>query len=213
MRTLAALLGGLGVGLLAGAALSHAEASLRAKKHYQEEYEETAATLERVYQFRIARAESKFWKNVDNASVVDDENYDLNEYSFQTADDDPITVGGEITIETPIATPDYVAAATQYGDQETFASDVSPWSLEFIEEEDYQDDDHRSKEQIVILMGGSDDEPLFMMDGHQIDNWAELVGDYILKEFYQRCPPGADRVLYVRNHARDEDYEVIQEMP
>jgi len=52
-----------------------------------------------------------------------------------------------------------------------------------------------------------------MMDVEPIEDWYELIGDDILRQFYQRVPVGGEPVLYVRNHRRDEDYEVVQVIP
>ena len=56
-------------------------------------------------------------------------------------------------------------------------------------------------------------EPSFYIDGQEINDWDEKLGDSILIDFYRLVPPGIAQVLYVRNHKTDEDYEVVREIP
>lgn len=205
MRT-AWFLGGLGVGLIVGATLTFLEANFSAELKARNRYDEML-DLHR----RMLDRNSTLNQDVKIEEPVEEE-FDLNEYSFQGEE---ITVGGDIVVETPIAEEpidfEYVNRVVEYNESDVFVNGTSPWSLEYIDAETYEEDDGRGKEQITILMGL--DEPIFLMDGEQIDNWEELIGGDILKEFYQRVPPGVDRVLYVRNHRRDEDYEVVQDTP
>jgi len=215
-RGIGALLCGLGGGLIFGALAAHAEATnaaeIRAKNRYDEQLELHKRILERQRIGQIEsivegpaglEAELIFDKTVEQINLSGDD-LPLPDSS------DTIKVGGEITVETQMP-PDYVGTASQYADPGTFIQDGKVLSLEYIEEEDYEEEDGRAKEQITIFMG---DEPIFVMDGESIENWAELIGDHILVDFYQKIPPGEkDRVLYVRNHRRDEDYEVWQSMP
>lgn len=89
---------------------------------------------------------------------------------------------------------------------------VNDYGVSYIDEEDYLDeDDGRFKGKIDILMDEAG--PIFMMDGEVIDDWDKRVGDSIMVDFFKLVPPNADRVLYVRNHRTDEDYEVVQVTP
>lgn len=88
---------------------------------------------------------------------------------------------------------------------------VNDYGVSYIEEEDYLDQDGRFKGKIDIMM--DEHNPIFLMDGQPIDDWDRRVGDSILVDFYKLVPPGADDVLYVRNHRTDEDYEVVRVSP
>lgn len=88
---------------------------------------------------------------------------------------------------------------------------VNDYGVSYIEEEEYQEDDGRYKGQLTLVI--SDGEPEFFMDGVMIEDWDERVGQSIVVDFTQLVPPGVNPVLYVRNHTRDEDYEVILESP
>lgn len=84
-------------------------------------------------------------------------------------------------------------------------------SFVYLTVDDYEDDDDRFKGQITILMDG--DNPVFLEEGSQINNWEEKIGTHILRDLYTMIPPGQPAVLYVRNTATDEDYEVIRDQP
>lgn len=117
-----------------------------------------------------------------------------------------LTVGGDIVKEGedgPTANPYHVAVES---------SGTPDGSFSYIDEEDYQDEDGRFKGQIDILING-DQDPIFMMDGKPIDDWEDKIGESILRDFYSMVPPGADPILYVRNHRTDEDYEVVRLAP
>lgn len=91
------------------------------------------------------------------------------------------------------------------------AGSVHDYGVSYIEEEEYDDtEDGLEKAQIVILM---DEPPIFQMNGVVVENWDEMIGGSILVDFYKRCPPGTEPVLWVRNHRTGIDYEVSQEMP
>lgn len=88
---------------------------------------------------------------------------------------------------------------------------INDYGMSYIEEEDYLDEDGRVKLKIDIFM--DDHNPRFMMDGQVCDDWDKRLGDSILVDFYNLVPPGAEPVLYVRNHRTDEDYEVVRVVP
>ena len=88
---------------------------------------------------------------------------------------------------------------------------VNDYGISYIEEEEFEEEDGRFKGRITIVM--EETQPSFFMDGNQIHDWDERVGDSILVDFYKLVPPGVTPVLYVRNHRTEEDYEVIREIP
>jgi hypothetical protein len=88
---------------------------------------------------------------------------------------------------------------------------VNNYGVSYIEEEDFLEEDGRYKGHIDIIM--DEYNPVFLMDGQQIDDWDKKVGDSILVDFFTKVPPGADDVLYVRNHRTEEDYEVVRVNP
>lgn len=189
-----------GGGILIGVGLAYSEAERRARKKYE------------AYSASLSRSMAQARQQAVERPVLSEE--DLQWESVKTEmstifDHGEIKVGGEMVVENPIATPDYVGEATRYADQSMFVPEME-YSMAYIQDEEYHEEDGRPKEQIVIFMG-SDDVPLFVQDGLPIEDWAEKIGDSILVDFYKMVPPGAERVLYVRNNSRDEDYEVIQE--
>ena len=103
---------------------------------------------------------------------------------------------------------EYVQQANSYSDG---AHMTQPEPMEIIDDEMYAEEDGRAKEQIQVFMG--DGEPYFVQDGMVIDDHVEKIGDNILVMFYQNFGPDAkERIIYIRNHSRGEDFEVIQEM-
>lgn len=112
-----------------------------------------------------------------------------------------------------VSTNDYLKAmAATETDVDLFVSGgVNDYGISYIEEEEYQEEDGRFKGRIDIMM--DDMNPIFLMDGVQIDDWDKRLGDSILVDFYKLVPPGLDPVLYVRNHKAEEDYEVVRVLP
>jgi hypothetical protein len=88
---------------------------------------------------------------------------------------------------------------------------INDYGISYIEEDEYLEEDGNFKGQITLVL--NDNSATFFMDGVQIQDWDERVGDSILVDFYRLVPPNAPPVLYVRNHKRDEDYEVTRELP
>lgn len=132
------------------------------------------------------------------------------------SDDEEIRVGGEITVastgELDPNTYREAQEAVQATDFDTFVEGgINDYGISYIEEEEYFEEDGREKYQITIMM--DDVQPLFIMDNQPIDDWDSRIGQSILVDFYKLVPPGIDPVLYVRNHERDEDYEVTREVP
>lgn len=116
--------------------------------------------------------------------------------------DDAILVGGAGVLEQA----DYNAQAAQYAMPDMLEG------ISYISEDDYNEEDGNEKEQITIHVGG--DETVFIHGGVAITNWEELIGETILIDFFRKFQPqDSERVLYVRNHRRGEDYEVWQAVP
>lgn len=91
---------------------------------------------------------------------------------------------------------------------ETFvAGDVNEFGMSYLEEEDFLDEDGRMKNRIDIFI--TDGSPIFVLEGEQIEDWADRIGANILLDMYKLVPPGLDKILYVRNNRTDEDYEVV----
>ena len=88
---------------------------------------------------------------------------------------------------------------------------MNQYGISYLEEEEYQEDDGRLKTQVSLILDNGD--PLFFIDGEQIDDWDQRLGDSIVVDFFNLAPMGTSQVLYVRNHRTEEDYEVILETP
>lgn len=115
---------------------------------------------------------------------------------------DAIKVGGTATLEMA----EYNAQAAQYAMPDMLEG------ISYITEDDYNEEDGNAKEQITIHLGG--EEPIFIHGDVAISNWEELIGDTILVDFFRKFQPhDTERVLYVRNHRRGEDFEVWQAIP
>lgn len=193
----------LGGGILIGVGLTYTEAHITTEARMQEEFTESLESHKRVLQ---TAAEDFLNRESDGPFETEEE---LNETEA------PVMVGGDIVMETKVQEvgpgPEYLKAARDYTTAIGDASGVIP--LEYISEDDYNEDDGRSKEQILIHMSIEGD-PLFMNEGIVLENWKELISPNILVDMYQMIPPNQEtKVLYVRNHIVDTDYEVIQEFP
>ena len=89
-------------------------------------------------------------------------------------------------------------------------------SFEIIEEEDFFDEeDGREKHQVEFMVDG-DGAVSFTMDMHPLDDCEDHLGRTILRDFYGELgwfSSDRDRVLYLRNHGRNADYEIAQALP
>lgn len=128
-------------------------------------------------------------------------------------DSTPNIFGGTIEINAESVKNDYHKAIEAVETpHETFISGgVNDYGVSYLEEEEYHTENGWDKLQIDIMM--NDDNPIFLMDGQPIDDWAERVGDSILLDMFKLCPPGAPPILYVRNHKDEVDYEVVRVEP
>lgn len=196
----------LGGGILIGAGLVHAEARVYAEKQAAEKLKEEIASHKRVLEMA---AENFLAERVSEAPVETEA--ELDQDAADTSDDS-IKVGGEMVQETSLSsvTPsaEYLKVAADYS--EISVNDpIVP--VQYISSDDYDEEDGRAKEQILIHMG--EGEPLFICEGIVQPDWKSLISPNILVDMYSMCPPGTEKILYVRNHLTDTDYEVIQEIP
>lgn len=130
------------------------------------------------------------------------------------------SAGGDLVRDDDDAVPEYInhyqrsLEKTEIQDtpEELFVSGgINDYGMSYIEEEEFFEENGNFKGQITLVQDGNS--PTFFMDGVQIQDWAERVGESIAVDFYNLVPPNAPPILYVRNHARDEDYEVTREIP
>jgi hypothetical protein len=137
--------------------------------------------------------------------VPGDENL-AGSYDGPDTSSDAIVVGGEAILAEQAQA--YIQQAAEY------AGPTMLDGISYITEDEYGDeDDGFAKEQITIYLQAGNEEPIFVNGGDTITNWAELIGETILVDFFRLIPPQeTERVLYVRNHGRSEDYEVFQAM-
>lgn len=92
------------------------------------------------------------------------------------------------------------------------AGKVSAQGISYIEEEEFEDNnDGREKFHVTLIMDETN--PIFLLDGGPMDDYVDRIGDTILVDMFAHCPPGTPPVLYVRNHRRHEDYEVVRTEP
>lgn len=184
----------VGGGILIGVGLSYADATVRAEK-------------------KVREIEEKFWSDRIKTDLVRNTFY---EPEAPAATEDELTFNPEGAVLTPESNPlphgyveEYVEKAAVYGDS---AHILQSQPMEIIDDDQYSEDDGRAKEQIQVFMG--DGEPYFVQDGMVIEDWQEKIGDNILVMFYQNFTPDhtGPRVIYVRNHERGEDFEILQEM-
>lgn len=96
--------------------------------------------------------------------------------------------------------------------KDTFVNgEKNEFGISYIEAEEFEEEDGRAKYRVEIIMHETN--PIFTMDGVEIGDWDIRLGASILADMYEHIPPGVTPVLYVRNWASDEDYEVVQVSP
>lgn len=186
------VLGGISIGVGIGTQWARVELD----RFYRRKGEEFVSQQYRIMyeSFRVNEPEAPA-EEEHHLDVVPEDGPDLSE--------DAINVGAEAILE-----PDeYQKAAADY-----MVPGVSD-EISYISEDEYNEDDGNTKEQITIFLQAGNEEPLFVCGGDPITNWSELIGDTILVDFFRKFnPTETERVLYVRNHRRGEDYEVFQAM-
>jgi len=194
-----------GVGLFVGGAITGWVACrVAVEGKVRSEYQESSDAFQNA--MRLSRI-------VEPEAPADNEDIDI----FEGIVENVVTEGGEIIVESPIegvvVENNYHKAisAVETGVEVFVDGGINDYGMSYIEEEDYLDEDGRFKGKIDIMM--DEHNPIFIMDGQPIDDWDARIGDSILVDFFKLVPPGADDVLYVRNHRTDEDYEVVRVVP
>jgi hypothetical protein len=197
------VLGGISIGVGIGTQWARVELD----RYYRKKGEEFVSQQYRAMSEAFAK------RQIEPEAPAEEEHHlilgDVNGLDGPDSSANAVYVGGQAILETPIADlhpTDYVALASEYAHPNMLDG------ISYITEDDYNEDDGNAKEQISIMLGG--EAPSFIHDGIPISNWAELIGETILVDFHRLIPPGeTERVLYVRNHRRGEDFEVFQVMP
>lgn len=196
------VLGGISIGVGIGSQWARTELD----RFYRKKGEEFVSQQYRIMyeSFRVTEPEApaEAEHELENNGIKLDMDR-IEQYDGPDTSEDAIVVGGTAILE-----PDeYQKAAADY-----MVPGVSD-EISYISEDEYNEDDGNTKEQITIFLQAGNEEPLFVCGGDPITNWQELIGDTILIDFYRKfMPTDTERVLYVRNHRRGEDYEVFQAM-
>lgn len=203
MKTYLIAGGSFGVGVVVGV--------LAVKTRLEQAYREKSESLERVYQMRNEKIGTIHEVYHTDAGVfVEGEIVDSKR-------DEPAVDGERIddvvvTQDEPVKNDYHKAFEAVQTPVEMFVEGgVNDYGVSYIEEEDFEDEDGRVKNRVDLMI--NDHETIFMMDGVQIADWDNRLGDSILVDFYRLVPPGVEPVLYVRNHRTDEDYEVVRVEP
>lgn len=199
------------IGVITGVAGVRVDLERKLRKEYAEREEIMQSAYEKALEMGLAEKE-KPTRVLDEVELLE---LSLDE-TPNAFGEGILTVGGDIVEkgepeETTVNPYHKTVEATATSHEMFVDGGINDYGVSYIEEEDYQDDDGRFKGKIDILM--DDHNPIFLMDGTPIDDWAERVGDSILVDFYKLVPPGVEPILYVRNHKTDEDYEVVQVSP
>jgi hypothetical protein len=117
-----------------------------------------------------------------------------------------LPVVNEVVTKPQQTTNPYHVAVEQTLDNNIYASYAE------LSEEDYYDEDGRAKEQITMLY--SDGEPMFFMNGAELDtsDAMDMVGSTIVDDMRKSVGEG-NPILYMRNNQTGTDYEVTFEQP
>lgn len=203
----ASLLSG-GLGIFGGILLSFGEAERRARKQYAEAEEHLKTAYEKALEIQV-----KLVLQEANNGPFPTEDDLKGEPEIQEADG--AAEDGSIAPDEDI--PEYVNPYAKALEEARnpgpihIDGAISDYGVSYIEEEEWDEDNGFFKGQVTLVYDG--DSPAFFMDGVQIRDWEDRIGASIVADFYSMIPPGAPAVLYVRNHKRDEDYEVAREIP
>lgn len=186
---------GVGLGTLIAGALI--------KKKLLEDVEFQIETLENTYRAALALrdAEANIRADVVKAKEV-----------IQEAQETVEKMAESVVDEAPRPNPYHETLEAMVADQiePNIEGGLGDYSVSYIDEEEFEDGEG-FKGRIEIIMSNGD--PVFMMNDQPLDDWESLIGNSILIDMHRLCPPGAQAVLYVRNHQLDEDYEVIRVEP
>lgn len=207
MRFLVGVASAFGAGGLIGVGLG----IILTEEKYRREYQESTRSFMNV--MKMARTPSSTVVEAPKETedeLLDDFDIDFNQVAVSR---EVIQFDATKTNFVPADTnPYHTAISAEETDVDLFVSSgVNKYGVSYIEEEEYEEEDGRDKLQITIVM--DEHNPIFIMEGAEIRDWDERIGDSILVDFYKHVPPGASPVLYVRNHKTDEDYEVVREQP
>lgn len=196
------VLGGISIGVGIGTQWARVELDRYYRKKGEEFVSQQYRAMQAAWTDRT-EVEAPVQSEEELAHVVVDENgAGYSSLDRPDLSPDAIVVGGEALLEQA----DYNAQAAQYATPDMLDG------ISYITEDDYNEEDGNEKEQITIQLGG--DETVFIHGGYAIENWEELIGETILIDFFRKFQPhDKERVLYVRNHRRGEDYEVWQTTP
>ena len=212
MKTKQQVIGLVGIwlgGALCGFAASYTTVELKARKNYDLKLD----SVKRAYEEAIHLAQQK-------TLIPETLTEAAEELTSRLEQDTPLPVTfAEPVVEPepsdlPTKNPYHTAVEAISTPLQVFVQgEQNQFGISYINDEDYLDDgDGRFKGRIDIIMR-TPEEPLFVMEGEPIDDWEKRLGTSILIDFFTLVPPGAEPVLYVRNHRTDEDYEVVQVLP
>jgi len=202
MSTLASALKVLG-GISIGVGIGTQWARIELDRYYRQKGEEFVSQ-----QYRVMQAA---WTDRKEAEAPVAAETDLDGPDLSS---DAIVVGGSAVLmadqsildQIDLPQADYNTHAAEYAGPNMLDG------ISYITEDDYNEEEGNEKEQITIHLGG--DEAVFIHGGVAITNWQDLIGDTILVDFFRKFQPhDVERVLYIRNHRRGEDYEVWQAVP
>lgn len=200
---------GVSAAFAAGGLIGAAIGVILTEDKYRKEYQEAAASmrhameLARVINAEVVETPAETEEELDEGETILVSPDAIEVPEEQEADKPYDAAGGLVAIE------DFKPSHVNPYHEAVHALDQDPtWS--YIEEEEYQDDDGNDKSQITIIM--DEHNPIFLENGGQIGDWAEKIGDNILRDFYVLAPPSETQVLFVRNNTTDTDYEVIKEI-
>lgn len=210
------------VGVAAGALTVKVLVEKKLREEFAFQMESVENTYEAAIALRdardfVAETEREREKHVElNEGRVTDGQEPIPFVDRQIEDVEAPNYLGEVVVTPPEQEPTQnqyhqALSATETPVEQFVDGGVNDYGVSYIEDEDYLDEDGRFKGKIDILIDNGN--PIFLMDGVQIDDWEKRVGDSILVDMFRLCPPGTDPVLYVRNHRTDEDYEVVRAEP
>lgn len=211
ITALSAFGAGIGIGIAVGAVLT--------EEKIREEYKESAKAYRKAMEMAkdIESHAPQQSEEPQLLSQVKVEGLSLAPSGMGTIthiDGEPVNVGG-VSLEPTLAetNPYHKAVAAKETDTQLFVEGgVNDYGVSYIEEEDFNDEDGRTKTTVNYYISDNQ-EPVFLVNGEQMHDWDEHLGDSIVVDFYQLIPPGAPDILYVRNHKTDSDYEVVFGIP
>lgn len=201
------VLGGIFIGVGIGTQWARVELD----RYYRQKGEEFVSQQYRAMQAAWTdRQEAEQPAETEEGLVQWDISNNTPEMDGPDTSDDAIIVGGAALLVQEDGTP-----SSEYNEQAgVYAASTMLDGISYISEDDYNEEDGNEKEQISVHMNG--DETLFVHGGDVIEEaaWKEMIGETILIDFFRNFQPQVrERVLYVRNHRRGEDYEVFQVFP